>query len=94
MNLQIQSVKFDADSKLLAYIENKMAKLDRFEDSIVSAEVFLKLDHDMEAGNKVVTIVLDVKGAQLVAERRNRSFEESVDGCFEALKIQISKRKE
>lgn len=94
MNLQIQSVKFDADSKLLAYIETKMSKLDRFDDSIVSAEVFLKLDHDVEAGNKVVTIVLEIKGAQLVAERRSRSFEESVDGCFEALKTQISKRKE
>lgn len=94
MNLQIQSLKFDADSKLIAYVESKMAKLDRFEDTITGADVFLKLDHDADAGNKVATINLSVKGAVLVAERRSRSFEESVDGCFEALKVQISKRKE
>ncbi|CDN30896.1 Ribosome hibernation protein YhbH [Mucinivorans hirudinis] len=94
MNVQIQSVKFDADKKLITYIEGKLAKLDRFDDTITSVDVFLKLDHDMEDGNKVATIVLDVKGAQLVAERRSRSFEDAVDGCFEALKTQIGKRKE
>lgn len=94
MNLQIQSVKFDADDKLIAYIETKMAKLDKFDDSIISADIFLKLDHDVEAGNKVVTTVLNVKGSELVAERRSRSFEEAMDHCYEALKIQIVKRKE
>lgn len=94
MNLQIQSVKFTADSKLIAYTETKMQKLDKFDDSIISAEVILKLDHDVEAGNKVATIVMSVKGGELVAERRSRSFEEAVDGCYEALKTQITKRKE
>lgn len=94
MNLQIQSVKFDADSKLIAYTETKMAKLDKFDDTIISADVFLKLDHDVEAGNKVATIVLNVKGTELVAERRSRSFEDAIDGCYEALKTQITKRKE
>lgn len=94
MNLQIQSVKFTADSKLIAYTETKMQKLDKFDDSIISAEVILKLDHDVEAGNKVATVVLSIKGGELVAERRSRSFEEAVDGCYEALKTQITKRKE
>ena len=30
MNVQIQSVKFDADKRLVEFVENKMDKLDRF----------------------------------------------------------------
>ena len=30
MNVQIQSVKFDADKKLIEFVENKMSKLERF----------------------------------------------------------------
>lgn len=94
MNIQIQSLKFDADQKLISYVENKMGKLDHFEEGITSMDVILKLDHDMENGNKVATIRMSVTGAELVAERRSRSFEESVDGCYEALRSQIAKRKE
>lgn len=94
MNVQIQSVKFNADQKLIAYIENKLFKLDHYEDSITSMDVILKLDHDVDNGNKVATICMGVKGAELVAERRSRSFEDAVDGCYEALKNQIAKRKE
>ena len=30
MNVQIQSVKFDADKRLVEFVNAKMAKLDRF----------------------------------------------------------------
>ena len=36
MNVKIQSVKFDADKKLIDFIENKMAKLDRFVERAIS----------------------------------------------------------
>ena len=58
MNVKIQSVKFDADQKLIDFVEHKMAKLDRFAERTVSAEVIMKLDKDNEKGNKVVTISL------------------------------------
>ena len=44
MNVQIQSVKFDADKKLIEFVENKMSKLERFADRATGAEVILKLD--------------------------------------------------
>ena len=53
MNVQIQSVKFDADKKLIEFVENKMSKLERFADRATGAEVILKLDKDFEKGNKV-----------------------------------------
>lgn len=93
MNVKIQSVKFDADQKLVDFIQEKMNKLDRFAEGIISADVILKIDKDNEHGNKVVTIKLDVAGAEFVSERRNKSFEEAFDNGIDAIKKQIEKHK-
>lgn len=94
MKLQIQSVKFDADKKLVEFVEHKMAKLDRFADRATGAEVILKLDKDDDQGNKVATVTLKVPGNDLVADRRARTFEEAVDLAVDALKRQIEKTKD
>ncbi|MBP3331727.1 MAG: ribosome-associated translation inhibitor RaiA [Tidjanibacter sp.] len=94
MNVKIQSVKFDADKKLLEFVEAKMAKLDRFVERAINAEVVMKLDKDHEKGNKVVTIILDVPTDKLVAECQSKSFEESVDGAIDAIKKQLERHKD
>ena len=94
MNIQIQSVKFDADKKLTAFIEEKVSKLDRYADDIISADITLKLDKDKENGNKVAVLRLDVAGDTLIAERQCKSFEEAVDLSVDALKKQLAKHKE
>lgn len=93
MNVKIQSVKFDADKKLIDFIDAKMAKLEKFSENAVAAEVILKVDKDHEKGNKVATIRLEVPGSYLVADFRSTSFEESVDECIAALKKQLEKHK-
>lgn len=62
MNVQIQSVKFDADKRLVEFVNAKMAKLDRFAERSTGAEVILKLDKDHEKGNKFATITLHMPG--------------------------------
>lgn len=94
MNVQIQSVKFDADQKLIDFVEAKMSKLDRFVERATGADVILRLDKDHDRGNKVAIVKLEVPGDDLVAEFRSKSFEESVDGAIEAIKKQIEKHKE
>jgi putative sigma-54 modulation protein len=93
MNIQIQSVKFDADKKLVAFVEEKVSKLDRYAEDIVSAEVTLKLDKDPEHGNKVAVLQVDVAGDTLVAERQCKTFEEAVDLAVDALRKQLTKHK-
>ncbi len=93
MNVKIQSVKFDADRKLTEFVESKLEKLEKFEDKIISADVFLKIDKDHESGNKVATVNIIIPGGDLVAERRAKSFEEAVDECIDAVKKQIEKQK-
>jgi len=93
MNIRIQSVKFDADKKLLDFAEKRIEKLDRFIERVTLADVTLKLDKDHDSGNKVAMIRLDVPGEALVAEFRSKSFEESIDEAVDALKKQIEKHK-
>lgn len=91
MNVKIQSVKFDADKKLIDFTESKVSKLERFAENAISAEVIMKIDKDHERGNKVATIRVEIPGNSLVAEHRSKSFEESIDECVDALKKQIEK---
>ncbi|MBE6196897.1 MAG: ribosome-associated translation inhibitor RaiA [Rikenellaceae bacterium] len=93
MKVNIQSVKFDADKRLIEFVENKMDKLDRFAERATGADVILKLDKDHDKGNKVATITIHIPGDDLVAEDRAKSFEEAVDNAIDALKRQIEKAK-
>ena len=94
MKIQIQSVHFDADKKLIQFIEEKVAKLSHFSDLIISAEVILKLDKSSEAENKIAEIKLNSKGHEMFAKRQCKSFEEAIDEVVDALKTQIKKHKE
>ncbi|WP_297451440.1 ribosome-associated translation inhibitor RaiA [uncultured Alistipes sp.] len=94
MNVKIQSVKFDADKKLVDFIQGKMDKMDRFVENALNAVVTLRIDKDDEQGNKVAGVKIEVAGGELLAERRCKTFEEAVDLCLDAIKKQIDKYKE
>lgn len=94
MNVNIQSVKFDADKKLIDFVNAKIIKLEKFAERAVAAEVIMKLDKDHEKGNKVVTVKLAMPGGDLVADCRSKSFEESVDESVDALRRQLEKHKD
>jgi ribosomal subunit interface protein len=92
MEIRIQSLKFDADQKLLTYIEKKVAKLSKFFDGIVGAEVFLSLLPDVD--NKHVKIRLEIPGNDVVVDRHSKKFEKAVRDCVDVLKEQLKKVKE
>lgn len=93
MNIQIHSVKFTADKRLVDFVTHKANKLKQFSDDIVSAEVFLRLDNDQEKENKITEIKLEYPGGPLFAKKQSRTFEESTDQVIDALKRQITKQK-
>ncbi len=94
MKVKIQSVKFDADVKLLDFIEDKVNKLEQFYDDILGAEVILRLDKDsLERENKIVEIKLDIPKNQLFSKKQSKSFEEATDMAAEALRRQLIKHK-
>jgi len=93
MQVNVHSIQFKADTKLIAFIESKLSKLQQFHDKMVGAEVYLKLDRNRDLGNKIAEIKINVPGKELFARRQSASFEESTDLVVEALRRQIHKMK-
>ena len=94
MNVQIQSVKFDASSKLIEFIEKKLAKLDRVAEEATGVDVVLKLEKDDEKGNKIAVITSRMPGGDIRVEEQAHTFEEAIDAAKDVLKRQIEKRKD
>jgi putative sigma-54 modulation protein len=94
MKLQMHSIHFDADRKLLDFIQLKLDKLDTFYDRITGGEVFLRIDKDNNKVNKLLEIKIDVPGTTLFVREKARSFEAATDIALEALKGQLKKFKE
>ena len=94
MNIQIHSVRFDADRKLLNFVNQKLVKLTQYSNGIISAEVYLRLDNDQQGENKISEIKLEYPGGPLFAKKQSKSFEEATDQAIDALKIQITRHKE
>lgn len=91
MDIQIHAVHFDADRALLSFIKSKLNKLIKFNDAIISADVFLRIEKNDERENKVVDIKLHVPGKELFAKKHSTSFEAAVDEVTEALRRQVLK---
>ena len=94
MKLQIQSIHFDADQKLIDYIQKKCDKLDKFFDHITDAQVYLRVEKKGEHSLKSVEIKLNVPGDKLLASEEAYSFEEAIDLTTENLKRQVTRYKE
>lgn len=94
MEIKIQSIHFDATEKLEAFVEKKIAKLEKSYEEITKVEVQLKVVKPATAVNKETGITVTVPGTTFFAEKACDTFEESVDQCVDALKIQLGKYKE
>jgi len=91
----MHAIHFDADPKLLGFIQKKLEKLETFYDRITGGEVFLRLDkgENSKVKNKVLEVKIKVPNAELFVKENGKSFEEATDLALEALKIQIKKYK-
>jgi putative sigma-54 modulation protein len=94
MKLQIQSIHFDADQKLLDYIQSKCDKLDQFFDNIIAGQVYLRVERKGGQSLKSVEIKLLVPGEPLLVTEESFSFEEAIDIATENLKRQVKRYKE
>ena len=87
MEIRIQSLKFNADQKLLDYVEKKVSKIERFDDNITSVEVVLSLEERPE--NKAVKLQVAVPSDTLVVDRSAKTFEEAVTEAVDIMKERL-----
>lgn len=95
MNVNIQSVRFDADRKLIDYVNRKLEKLSHFSDRIIQVNVFLKLDNVVHAvKDKIAEIRVHIPRHSFFVKSTSKSFEDSFDEAFESLVVKIKKDKD
>ncbi|MCS6904082.1 MAG: ribosome-associated translation inhibitor RaiA [Bacteroidia bacterium] len=94
MRVTIQSTNAEVSPTLKEFINNKLAKLEQFYDSIIDVQVYLKVDKNNSAGNNVVEIKVLVPSNTLIANEQGKTFEEATDLCIENIKRQVKKFKE
>ncbi|WP_027136967.1 ribosome hibernation-promoting factor, HPF/YfiA family [Gaetbulibacter saemankumensis] len=94
MKVNTQSVNFNADKKLISFIQKRMDKLDLFYDKIIKSDVFLKVENTKDKENKIFEARVSVPGDVLVVKKQCKSFEEGADSAADSLERQLKKRKE
>ena len=95
MNVNIQTVHFEADSRLVSYVEKKLSKLFQFHDRITKVDVYLKLDnvvHNIK--DKVAEIKVHIPRYDFFVKHSSKSFEESFDVALDSVITQIKRKKE
>lgn len=93
MDIDIQSVGFSSDQKLIDFINEKLEKLTHFFDNIVACEVYLRVERKSVQDNKTVEIKMNIPSKDLFAKKQCDSFEEATVEAVEALRKQIKKYK-
>lgn len=94
MEIKIQAIKFDATDKLQAFVDKKVGKLEKTYEEIQLAEVQLKVVKPATAMNKETSLTVTVPGSKLFVEKTCDTFEEGIDQCVDAMKVQLTKFKE
>ncbi|TCK85464.1 putative sigma-54 modulation protein [Albibacterium bauzanense] len=93
MNINVQSIHFDADQKLIDFIRRRADKLTQFYDQLLDGICYLKLEKGESEANKIAEFKINLPGNQLFAKGQAKSFEEATDLAMESLRRQINKQK-
>jgi putative sigma-54 modulation protein len=95
MEVKLNSVHFNADKKLVDFVNKKVNKLDTFFDGIIKADVTLKVAKPEAANNKVAELKLSIPATEnLFAKKQASTFEEATDLAIDAMKRQLDKYKQ
>tara|TARA_B100000427_G_C15170485_1_gene447045 strand:+ start:158 stop:445 length:288 start_codon:yes stop_codon:yes gene_type:complete len=94
MNINIQSINFSANTQLKDFINKKVSKLFSINDSLLNADIYLKVDKPESYENKIVEIKVHSSCAIFFAKKQSDSFEESVDLAVKALRKQAIRNKQ
>ena len=93
MKINIKSLKFRAKKELKDFVNEKVNKLSRFDDKIISAEVTLSIDAATIPENKICEIRLIVPGNDDFVKKGAATFEEAVHSSVDILQKVLQRKK-
>ena len=94
MKVNVHAVNFNIDKKLVDFIDERMTKLEKYYDKVVSSDAFLKVENISEKENKIVELKVLVPGDDFIVKKQSKTFEEATDLAIESLERLLLKRNE
>lgn len=94
MKVQTEAVSFKADQKLIAFVEQKLQKMEKYFDRIIEAKVTLKLENSGQVKDKITELSISVPGDTLFVSESAKTFESSVDGAASTMRRQLIRYKD
>ena len=94
MKVNVHAFNFAVYKKLVDFIQDRMDKLEKYYDKIVSSDVFLKVEKTSDKENKIVEVKIHVPGDDFMVKKQCKTFEEAIENSAESLERLLVKRKE
>jgi putative sigma-54 modulation protein len=94
MMVNVHAVNLAVDKKLVEYVQERMDRLEKYYDKVVSSDVYLKVEKTSKKENKVAEIKVNVPGDDFVVKKQCKTFEEAIELSAETLERLLVKRKE
>lgn len=94
MDKTIEPVNFNAKPELIAQIDEIFDKLLKYNDRIVSADIYLKALRETPKKDKKVEVRLFMPGKDIFVEQDADSFISAAQQAFDRLKLLVTKEKE
>jgi putative sigma-54 modulation protein len=94
MKVNVHAVNFTVDVKLVGFVQERMDRLEKYYDKVVSSDVFLKVEKTSEKENKIAEIKIHVPGDEFIVKKQCKTFEEAIEQAAESIERFLIKRKE
>jgi putative sigma-54 modulation protein len=94
MKVNVHAVNFAVDGKLVDFVQDRMDKLEKYYDKVVSSDVYLKVEKTSDKENKIVEVKMNVPGDDFMVKKQCKTFEEGIELSAESLGRLLVKRKE
>ena len=93
MEFKLQTLRFNATEKLVAFIDKKIAKLEKYGE-VQNVELTLQVVKPETANNKEAKLHVVLPGRSIHTEKMADTFEEAVDLCIDVARRELAEHKE
>ena len=94
MNINFQSVNYNADSKLIEFAEKRIKKISQFYLNIIDVFIYTKVENKSDRVNKLAELKIGIPGDNVVVKNTAKSFEEAISLAADSAERILKRHKE
>ena len=93
MNINFQSVNYNADNKLIEFAEKRIKKISQFYLNIIDVFIYTKVENTTNRVNKFAELKIVIPGDDVVVKKQAKTFEEAINLAAGSAEKMLKKRK-